>query len=242
MPHGRCLPRVRWIGHATCRAASRAFRIQRSIQRRCEAWLRGISVVAPNYLYLPLTGPRRIVVDVGCASDADFSQHLIAKFDVTSFAIDPTLKHAAALRKLERRLGGRFVYFPLALSSRAGRLSFNESLENASGSLLTEHVNIRRDQVRGYEVDAITLADLPARTGYARIDLLKLDTEGAEFDILRQVTPEQLLPFLQVFVEFHHDTVAGYDITHTLALVERMESFGFFAFTLNDRDYLFWRV
>jgi FkbM family methyltransferase len=181
------------------------------------------------------------VVDVGCADDADFSQHLIARFGVTAFAVDPTRKHEPALRALEKRLRPKLIHLPLALANRAGRVPFNESVENVSGSLLAGHVNVRRDHVKSYEVEAVTLADLTLRIGYARIDLLKLDIEGAEFDLLREVAPEHLRPFAQIFVEFHHQTVAGYEFEHTLALVQRIERFGFSAFTLDDRNWLFWQ-
>lgn len=53
------------------------------------------------------------------------------------------------------------------------------------------------------EVPALTLAAFFDRHGIERVDLLKVDIEGAEIDVLMAVPPEMLTRIGQITIEFH---------------------------------------
>ena len=74
----------------------------------------------------------------------------------------------------------------------------------------------------------------------AAVDYLKLDLEGAEYDLLDTVSAEALSPFDQVFVEFHHHCLERYTEKDTKAVVERLIGTGRTAFSLDDHNYLFY--
>jgi hypothetical protein len=59
---------------------------------------------------------------------------------------------------------------------------------------------------------AVSLASIPARYNVERIDLLKLDCEGAEYDILIGSDPAVLEKIDRIVMEYH-DGITGF--THT---------------------------
>ena len=202
----------------------------------------GLAYVPPNFVYRPDLSTESVVIDGGCSYEADFSVSLIRRYGVRAFGVDPTRKHSAALRELEAQHPGRFVHVPCAIAAADGVLTFNESRTNESGSLLQDHVNVIQDETTSYDVRAVTLESLLRCIGVDAVDLLKLDLEGAEYELLDSVTAEQLRPFKQVFVEFHHHAVSRFQEADSLRIVRRITEFGFNAISVDDHNYLFYRA
>lgn len=220
-------------------------RIDREIKKRSRlrhARREGLAFVEPNFIYRPDLSPQSVVIDAGCSYEADFSVWMIRRHGVRAFGVDPTRKHGEALRSLEQQYGGRFVHVPCAISAVDGLVTFHESRQNESGSLLGDHVNVLHDEITSYEVDAVTLASLLGRLGLTTVDILKLDLEGAEYEILERATAEQLHPFRQMFVEFHHHAVSHYTERDTRRIVDLVAGCGFVTFSLDDHNYLFYRA
>lgn len=201
----------------------------------------GLAYEPPNFLYRPELSPTSVVIDGGCSYQADFSVLLMRRHGVRAFGVDPTRKHSAALRELEKDSQGRFVHVPCAIAAQDGVLTFTESQTNESGSLLQDHVNVIQDETTSYEVKAVTLPSLLKAIGVDAVDLLKLDLEGAEYELLGGVTREQLQPFRQVFVEFHHHAVSRFQEADTRRIVRRITDLGFNAISVDDHNYLFYR-
>ncbi len=224
----------------------RAFRrIGRDLKKHArlrQATRQGLVSVDPNFVYRPDLTSESVVIDAGCSYEADFSVYLMRRHGVRAFGVDPTRKHRPSLRALERQYAGRFVHVPCAIAAADGTLTFTESQTNESGSLLADHVNVVRDETTSYDVEALTVGSLLKRIGVDAVDILKLDLEGAEYELLERVTSEQLKPFNQVFVEFHHHAVSRFQEADTHRLVERISGFGFSTFSLDDHNYLFYRA
>jgi FkbM family methyltransferase len=202
----------------------------------------GLAFVEPNFLYRPDLPARSVVIDAGCSYEADFSVHLMRRHDVRAFGVDPTRKHRGALRQLEARSQGRFTHLPCAIAASDGMLTFHESRVNESGSLLADHVNVAHDETTSYDVEAVTLRTLLKRIGTETVEILKLDLEGAEYDLFAHITAEDLRPFRQVFVEFHHQAVSHFTESDTRLVVGRVSGFGFRAFSIDDDNFLFIRA
>jgi len=217
-------------------------RARRDLRRRWrlrEASRLGITFARPVYIYRGPFDADSVVVDVGCAGDPDFSLHFIERFGARCYGVDPTRKHAAALAAVTERTQGRFVHLSKAVAATPGVLTFHESEDNVSGSILEDHYNIIADRTRSYEVEAVTLRGLRESIPHDRCDLLKLDLEGAEYDLLAKVTTEDLRLFGQVFVEFHHHAIRRFTPATTRSVVESIRARGFQAFSLDDHNYLF---
>jgi FkbM family methyltransferase len=223
------------------RAARRIGRELKKFARVRKVRRAGLAYVPPNFVYSPDLSADSVVIDGGCSYEADFSVSLIRQYGVRAFGVDPTRKHSAALRKLEARHPGRFVHLRYAIAAADGVLTFTESRTNESGSLLQDHVNVLQDETTRYDVKAVTLPSLLRHIGVDAVDLLKLDLEGAEYELLDSVTDEQLRPFKQVFVEFHHHAVSRFQAADSLRIVRRITGFGFNAISVDDHNYLFYR-
>lgn len=195
--------------------------------------------VPPNYAFHPRFHAGDIVIDVGTGNDPDLSKYLISKYGVESFAVDPTRKHASALREYEKKLPG-FHYLPHALGAQSGKVDFYESTTNVSGSILPGHRNIINDPTTKYAVEMITMAELLQMAGSKHIALMKIDIEGAEFELLAALEPGLLRRVRQLLVEFHHDTVQGKTWRDTEEAISRLKGMGMKALVYNGRDCLFY--
>jgi len=205
------------------------------------AKLLGIKFLRPNYIFKNNFNTSSVIVDVGCGFEADFSRSLIKRYNLKSFGIDPTRKHQTALREYEQQSHGSFKYFNFAVSSVEGKITFRESTENESGSILPDHINILKDNVSEYIVQSITLKQIPLIVGVNNIDLLKLDIEGVEYELFNQIEKEDLAPYTQIFIEFHHRSIQRYTRKNTRQVIHLICSKGYKMITLDSDNYLFYR-
>lgn len=201
----------------------------------------GVSFYYPNYIYKGKINQDSTVVDVGCANDPDFSIHIMNTHKAKCFGVDPTRKHFPDLKEVENKFNGKFVHLPFAVGAKAGKLTFHESKINHSGSLLTDHSNVVNDDTISYDVDVLSIEELKAKVGVDQINILKLDLEGAEYQLLEDIRAENLNGIEQIFVEFHHHCIEKYSIKDTNKYVKKIESLGFQSFTIDYHNFLFYR-
>ena len=71
-----------------------------------------------------------------------------------------------------------------------------------------------------YDVDTITLGELIKENDIQSIDYLKMDVEGAEYDIIENLTQEEADMIQQISMEPHDDL-------KNAAMVRKLESLGF---------------
>jgi FkbM family methyltransferase len=199
----------------------------------------GLIRVAPNYGFLADFAPCDAAIDIGVGDDPDLSIHLIERYGIECFAVDPTRKHAQTLQAVERRTPS-FHYLPYALGPENRTVEFHESKINVSGSLLKGHGNVVNDPCVRYEVEMVTLERLLDATGRRSINLLKMDTEGAEYATIDSLGGRELRRIRQVMVEFHHDRIEGITWSDTQRAIRTMRRHGMKSLLYNGRDCLFY--
>jgi FkbM family methyltransferase len=227
------------IMHIFTRVRNKLERTVRALARHKAARRLGITFQKPNYIFRGGLDPRSIVIDVGCAADPELAIFLVKRFGVRAFLVDPTRKHAPALSRLAAASCGRMTYVPLAVAGEDGTVMFTESLDNESGSILADHVNVLHDRTLSYPVESVTLGSLFQRIDITQADYVKLDLEGAEYQLLQQIPTQDLDLFKQLFVEFHHHATPSHTVENTRELVADLCSKGFRAFSIDDHNYLF---
>jgi len=202
-----------------------------------------ISYFPPNYIYVERINSHSVVVDVGCADDPDFSIYILNKYGCKCYGVDPTRKHFKALKKVESDFKGRFVHLPYAVANKSGKLFFHESQNNVSGSILDGHTNIKNDQITSYEVESINIMELKqiVAGNEGKIDFLKLDLEGAEYNLLANIKPKDFDYIDQIFIEFHHHCIDGISPKDTKNYVLKIKDFGFNVFSIDQHNFLFYR-
>lgn len=96
----------------------------------------------------------------------------------------------------------------LALSSRRGRVLFKDVETHSSSSLSDDKSN------KAYEVESTTLDDVIQ--DYGPIDLLKMDIEGAEYEVMLSVSSSGLKKVNKIVAEVH---ISSPDDYHRFAKV-----------------------
>ena len=200
----------------------------------------GIQFLPPNYIYFDNFNEQSVIVDVGCGYEAEFSKFMIEKYNLNAFGVDPTMKHTPSLKMLEESTKGKFHHLAIAVTKKDGFITFHESKQNESGSILLEHINIQKDEITSYNVESVSLSELVQRIGTTPVDFIKLDLEGAEYELLDKISDEDINPFKQIFIEFHHHCT-NHSTQETKLLVQNICSKGFKVFTLDQHNYLFYK-
>lgn len=152
---------------------------------------------------------RPVVVDVGANAGAFTAAVLARAPEARVFAVEP---HPNTVRRLAGRFAGTagVVPVPCALADRAGMAMLYDTEADGSvhASLYAESFEvIHRRHPRATSVPVTTLDALAMRYGLGRIDLLKLDTEGAEGRILdgaQGLLAAGAIAAIQLEVNAHH--------------------------------------
>ena len=112
-----------------------------------------------------------------------------------------------------------------------------DGADGVSGSLHDSH-----DYVSGGDVIRVSTIDLDSillQLKNDQCDVLKLDIEGAEYEILNQLTKNcKIKKVSQLLVEFHHG-VTSHTIADTNKVAKNIISCGFDLIHTEDRNYIF---
>jgi FkbM family methyltransferase len=162
------------------------------------------------------------VVDVGLGEDISFSESLMRRYACHVHGFDPTPKSIKYVRK---RLVPNFSLYEVGVAAKAGEATFYlpNVADHVSGSLF-DSPHVGNQQIT---VPLIAIEDVPRLIGTERIDLLKLDVEGAEFDILDAAGFSKIAGHInQICIEFHHRW-PKFGKAKTVAAVRRLQDLGF---------------
>ena len=131
-----------------------------------------------------------IVFDVG-AYHGDYGK-MVRRYSQTAdiYCFEPHPRSYERLRDVAQRHG--LVALNLACAERSGKADLFD-LAHADGSpfasLYREMFDLHLEKPwRSHEVDTVTLDEFARSRGIERINLLKIDTEGAELDVLARST------------------------------------------------------
>jgi FkbM family methyltransferase len=165
-----------------------------------------------------------VVVDIG-ANLGMFSLHVAADHGAARvLAFEPFPDSFALLtRNAERNRLDAIQPIPLAIAGQAGTRELHMQGRHGVHSLF----GTSGEAVR---IECITLADAFARFEIARCDFLKLDCEGAEYEIISQAPAEIWERVDTVRLEYH-DWITDH---HHDELVRRFTAEGF---TVTTRDH-----
>ncbi len=157
-----------------------------------------------SWKYIPgLLDERSVVYSLGVGDLIDFDLDLIADHGVTVHAFDPT--PFAAEWVAAQTLPDRFVFHPWAASGSDGTLRLYRRVNTRgkrSGVMWTADDNAG-DATDFIDAPAYTVQTIMQKLGHAQVDLLKIDVEGAEYDILAGLDGDGCPP-KQLLVEYHH--------------------------------------
>lgn len=184
---------------------------------------------------------------IGAGEDISFDCELIESFGCNVFVFDPTpraIEHIAELRRrvesgtdmpinnnpeacytLPREMLNKLHFYPYGVWSENTIQKFYTPKNSAHVSHSILNLQHTKDY---FEADCRTLPTLMEEFGHDRIDLLKLDVEGAEYEILKSLLQNDIVPRV-LCVEFDEgnlplDSGASQRIR---GMVEQLQAAGF---------------
>lgn len=174
-----------------------------------------------------------IVYSFGVGTDISFDEALIALRGVSVHAFDPTPRSVEWVKA--QRVPPGFVFHPWGIANFDGTATFHAPKDptHVSHTLLAGG-----DAGMGsVEVPVFRLRTILGKLGHDRIDILKMDVEGAEYDVLPDVLASGLaIP--QILIEFHHRR-SGVPLSRTQSAVNALEQAGYRAFNESASGYEF---
>jgi FkbM family methyltransferase len=161
--------------------------------------------------------PGSICYCVGIGEDTTFDYGLIERYGCSVHSFDPT---PVAVEYVTNSANPpNFHFHPIGLWSRNGEILFHapQNPRHASYSAL----NLQGTD-RAVRCPVKTLSTLMSELGHERIDLLKMDIEGAEFDVIDSLVNDDL-DVETICVEFHRN-VGG--VERIIDAITRLETHG----------------
>ena len=140
-----------------------------------------------------------IIYSIGIGTDVSFDLHLINLFNCNVFAFDPTPKSVSWVQKNIK--SNKFIFSDYGISSVKGSKTFYlpKNSEFVSGSLFQiKSVDVNKSINLNFE----TLSSVMKKNNHKKIDILKMDVEGSEYDIIDYLTKKNII-INQILVEFH---------------------------------------
>ena len=183
-----------------------------------------------------------IVYSLGVGDDIEFDLALIRKYGVELHAFDPTPSSVDMLG--DRDLPGRFHFHPWAVAAEDGNLRFYPCVrkDGSKSDIMYTMIAGEASVDDPIEVPAFSLSSITNKLDHDRIDLLKMDIEGAEYEVLDGLLVSDIKP-TQLLVEFHH-RFSGIGLKKTAELIERLGDAGYKIFAISEigREVSFLRI
>ena len=180
---------------------------------------------------LELLNSNSVVYSVGVGFDIKFDLALMERAGVTVFAFDPTPRVVEWIG--ESIDSSQFRFEPIGLGWQDAEMEFALPIDetSVSGTLMAEGSSLSRT----INVPIERMSTIMKRLSHEKIDLLKLDIEGAEYGVLRDMLDMGVLP-TQILVEFHHGKrrKGRVPVSETKKLVERLRGFGYSIFWASE--------
>ena len=127
--------------------------------------------------------PGAVCYCAGAGEDISFDLELVQRFGCEVYTIDPTPRAQRHVASVAGNLRG-LHYIPLGLWSSKQRVRFYSPRNPEHVSYSIVNLQGTRDYI---EAECTTVADLMAHHGHEELDLLKMDVEGAEYEVLENL-------------------------------------------------------
>ena len=143
-----------------------------------------------------------VIYSFGVGEDISFDLRLIQHFNLHIHAFDPSPRSIEWVQK--QKLREEFHFYPFGLADQDGSITFSEPEEPGIHSLkMTDSSNREGEEMKTHLLPVHRLSTIVKKLGHERIDLLKMDIEGAEYELIEDIINSSI-PISQILIEFHH--------------------------------------
>jgi FkbM family methyltransferase len=163
-----------------------------------------------------------IIYSGGVGKDISFEHDLVEHYGCAIVLFDPSPTGRETMAQPENQIP-EFKFFPVALARQCGEVILAPPGNPKEGSWFA-HSN----HSAGIKVPCVDLQSLMDENGHTRIDLLKLDIEGSEYEVIDGFLSCGI-PVGQLCVEFHHGmpTLPGIRRNQTIRAMFKLARHGY---------------
>jgi FkbM family methyltransferase len=176
-------------------------------------------------------GRDSVVYSVGLGEDISFDLELMERCGVSVHGFDPTPRSIAWLKAQDLPSG--FILHEVGLGAQDGELSFNppENPAHISHTLLDRPETAEAS----ITVPIRRLSSIMEEQGHERLDVLKLDIEGSEYEVIDDLLARGL-DIDQLLIEFHHQFDA-IPLSRTRAAIAQLNAAGYQVFHVSPSGH-----
>ena len=180
-----------------------------------------------------------IVYSLGVGEDIVLDTELIKKFDLTVEAFDPTPNSIEWIDNTP--IPDKFNFHPFGISDQDGVLKLYPLYVKGkkSRSMFTLDSSCSSGNDECVEIPVKRLGTIMAELNHQAIDILKMDIEGAEYDVIEDMLKSGI-EVRQLLVEFHH-RFSSIGKQKSKDIIEKLNSHGYRIFFISEkgREYSF---
>lgn len=177
-----------------------------------------------------------VVYSFGVGTDVSFDAGLIKMYNLKVYAFDPTPKSVGWIKK-NNSLPEGFNFYPWGISNEDKMEKFYPPANDAYDSFSID--NIQNTNKNFVECQVYRLDTIKKMLDHPKVDLLKMDIEGKEYDVLNDILDSgDLCP--QIAVEFHHRFIkSGVNMTKDVIKKLNAKGYRIFYVSENGEEYSF---
>ena len=187
------------------------------------------------YVHTELIQSDSIVYSFGIGKDITFDSGIMNNHNCKVYGFDPTPKSIEFINStLANPL---FVFFDFGLSkeTKLEKFFLPVNKKGVSGSIIMNETVNEDDCI---EVKMKNLEDVTMLLGHSHIDVLKIDIEGAEYEVLESIDYSKI-KIKQILVEFHDRLFIGEIRSKKTVEILKDNGFEIFGSSLNFEEISF---
>ncbi len=170
-----------------------------------------------------------VIYSFGVGEDISFDLGLIERYKVEVHAFDPSPRSIEWVGKQD--IVGAFHFYSFGLAARDGEITFSEPEEPGAHSLKIEASPGSASGSVTHVLPVHCLSTVLDKLGHQHIDILKMDIEGAEYEVIDDIINAPV-PISQVLIEFHH-RFGNIGIARTKEAISKLNHAGFRIFNVS---------
>jgi FkbM family methyltransferase len=174
------------------------------------------------------TSENSVIYSFGVGQDISFDLRAIDLFRCPVFAFDPTPKAVQWIR--QQRVPPQFHFVELGIGAAVGEMSFHSPKTESHVSYTIS--DRRRTTMKSVVAQVADLRTIMQRLNHSRIDVLKMDVEGAEYAVIDNLPEQGSLP-QQLMIEFHHG-MYGYKPSDTRKALVTLNRLGYRRYYISE--------
>lgn len=173
-----------------------------------------------------------VIYSLGIGDSIAFDLELISSHNTKVSAFDPTPDSINWLKN--QSLPDQFKYYQWAVCGKDGTLKMVKRINNRGkkSKMIWAMLDKQTDAAEAIEVPCFCIPSIMRKLSHDRIDLLKMDVEGAEYEIIDTLMQIPRKP-KQLLVEFHH-RFPGIGAQKTKESILKLKYMGYKIFSVSE--------